>query len=194
MQEIDISFKNNEGLNLSGRLWLPPGGKPEAFAIFAHCFTCNKNFHAVRNISQALVLSRIAVLSFDFTGLGRSQGDFADTNFSTNVADLVSAAAYLEKTYDAPQILVGHSLGGAAVLHAARDIPSVKAIAVVGAPYNVAHVSKHLGKDIEKVRKEGEAEINIGGRPFHIKQQFLDDINSVSLEEDKSTSDIRKYL
>ncbi|MBC8078450.1 MAG: alpha/beta fold hydrolase, partial [Chloroflexales bacterium] len=129
-----LTFLNTAGQRLAARLDLPPEGAPSAYALFAHCFTCSKNLAAITNISRALTNAGVGVLRFDFTGLGESEGDFADTNFSSNVDDLVEAAAFLAREYAAPQLLVGHSLGGAAVLHAAARLPDVTAVATIGAP------------------------------------------------------------
>jgi len=135
-----LYFKGSGGNQLSALLDLPADGRPEAFALFAHCFTCTKNLKSINHISRALTRERVAVLRFDFTGLGESEGDFADTNFSTNIADLVAAANFLKTDYEAPRILIGHSLGGAAVLQAAGQIPSSIAVAVIGAPADPAFV------------------------------------------------------
>ena len=134
MASQKVNFQNQEGLTLSARLELPVNQHPHTYALFAHCFTCNKNLTAVRNISRALNLNGIAVLRFDFTGLGESDGEFADTNFSSNVSDLIAAAKFLEDNYKSPAMLVGHSLGGAAVINAASQLPNVKVVATIGAP------------------------------------------------------------
>jgi len=183
MQFQKISFKNANGENLSARLDSPLSGEPVAFALFAHCFTCSKNLKAVGNISEALNREGIAVLRFDFTGLGESEGDFADTNFSSNVADLIAAAAFLEKTFQSPKILIGHSLGGAAVLQAAGNISSAIAVATIGAPADPTHVKHLLGSTQETIEQEGEAEVSIAGRPFKIKKQFLDDLEQSKMQE-----------
>ncbi len=176
-----ITFQNNEGETLVGRLEMPADRHPHNFVIFAHCFTCTKNLIAVKNISRALISHGFAVLRFDFTGLGESDGDFADTNFSGNVSDLVEASRFLEKNYRAPTLLVGHSLGGAAVLFAAAEIASVTAVATIGAPSNPVHV-KHLFKStIPEIKQTGKAVVNLGGRDFTIKKQFLDDLETNSL-------------
>jgi len=146
MAFLKLTFPNADGAHLGARLDLPDVGPPTAFAIFAHCFTCTKNLKAVGNISGALNDHGVAVLRFDFTDLGESEGDFADTNFTTNVADLVSAAQFLAKEYSAPQLLIGHSLGGATVVQAAADISSVKAVATIGAPSEPGHVLAMLGE------------------------------------------------
>ncbi|MCH7754503.1 OsmC family protein [candidate division KSB1 bacterium] len=183
MQFQKISFKNANGENLSARLDLPLTGEPVAFALFAHCFTCSKNLRAVGNISEALNREGIAVLRFDFTGLGESEGDFTDTNFSSNVADLIAAAKFLEKEYQSPKILIGHSLGGAAVLQAAGNIPSAIAVATIGAPADPTHVKHLLGSTQETIEKEGAAEVSIAGRTFKIKKQFLDDLEQIKMQE-----------
>jgi len=165
---------------------LPIDGNPIAYAIFAHCFTCTKNLSAIGNISNALTKHRIAVLRFDFTGLGDSEGNFTDTNFSSNVSDLISAADYIVKNYTAPQILIGHSLGGAAALLAAGKIPSLKAVVTIGAPFEPSHIMKLIKDDVKKIEETGKATVSIGGRPFEIKKQFLDDLLE-NKEEDKIT-------
>ncbi|MEM9361791.1 MAG: bifunctional alpha/beta hydrolase/OsmC family protein [Bacteroidota bacterium] len=178
-----VSFSNKEGQHLVGRLELPADQHPHNFAIFAHCFTCTKNLLAVKNISKALTSNGFAVLRFDFTGLGESEGDFADTNFSGNVDDLVAAADFLTENYTAPTLLIGHSLGGAAVIFAASDIESIKAVATVGAPSNPVHV-KHLFKSgLQEIVATGEAVVNLSGRDFKIKKQFVDDLETKSLPD-----------
>jgi putative redox protein len=181
MPSQKIYFKNTSTEQLAARLELPVNQQPVAYALFAHCFTCNKNLTAVRNISRSLNLNGIAVLRFDFTGLGESEGDFADTNFSSNVQDLVSAAKFLEENYQAPSLLVGHSLGGAAVIAAAEHLPSVKAVATIGAPFDPSHVSHLFAAGIEEIKEEGIANVQIGGRPFTVKKQFLEDIKEANL-------------
>ena len=177
-----IRFRNANGEELAARLELPASQRPYAFALFAHCFTCNKNLAAVRNISRALNLRGIAVLRFDFTGLGESEGDFGNTNFSSNVEDLVQAARYLEEHHQAPELLVGHSLGGAAAICAAHELPFVKAVATIGAPYAPGHVSHLLKEEGEEIEKKGVAEASIGGQPFTVKKHFLEDIREQNLE------------
>ncbi len=183
MQFLKLSFANAQGQQLAARLDLPLDEKPRAHAIFAHCFTCTKNFKALVHINQALTGEGIAVLRFDFTGLGESDGDFAATNFSTNVADLVAAARYLEAHFDAPSLLIGHSLGGAAVLQAAVQIPSCKAVATIAAPAEPAHLTRFLKDRGNEISVAGEAEVTIGGRPFKITRQFLDDLKRPRLEQ-----------
>lgn len=176
MNSEKVTFLNKENIQLSARLELPVDNKPHAFAVFAHCFTCNKNLMAVKNISRALTREGIAVLRFDFTGLGESDGDFSESNFSSNVQDLCAAADFLNEHYQAPELLIGHSLGGAAVLSAAHFIASVKGVVTIGAPSAPQHVKHLLKQGLEEIQTTGEAEINIGGRPFQIKKQFLDDL------------------
>ncbi|TAI49213.1 bifunctional alpha/beta hydrolase/OsmC family protein [Flagellimonas allohymeniacidonis] len=181
MNTQKVEFQNREGQKLVGRLELPVDQHPHNFALFAHCFTCNKNLLAVKNISRSLVSKGFAVLRFDFTGLGESEGDFADTNFSGNVEDLVVAANYLKENYQAPTLLIGHSLGGAATIFAAADIDSVQALATIGAPANPVHVKHLLRSGIEEIEASGKAVVNLAGRDFTIKKQFLDDLETKSL-------------
>ncbi len=183
MRSSKINFTNKHGEMLSGRLDLPANQVPHNFAIFAHCFTCTKDFSAVRNVSKALASEGFGVLRFDFTGLGDSDGDFADTNFSSNVSDLVCAANFLAKEYKAPSLLVGHSLGGAAAIFATAELDSILAVATIGAPSNPVHVKKQFGSQAEAVTKQGEAVVKLAGRDFTFKKQFFDDLESVSLPE-----------
>ena len=178
MKSRKLTFINPEGKSLSARLDLPANQDPHNFAIFAHCFTCSKDFSAVRNVSRALASEGFGVLRFDFMGLGKSEGDFADTNFSSNVTDLISAAEFLAKEYKAPSLIVGHSLGGAASIFAASKIESIKAVATIGTPSEPEHVTHLLQSKIEDIEEHGFAKVNIGGREFMIKKQFLDDLKS----------------
>lgn len=173
-----ISFKNSNNEELSGRIDFPLIARPTAFVLFAHCFTCSKNLKSVEHISQAFTAQGMAVLRFDFTGLGQSKGDFSDTNFSTNLSDLRDAYSYLEEHFQAPQIMVGHSLGGAAVLHVSGELEAVKAVATIGAPSAPTHVAHLLDGGKKELEETGEAEVNIGGRPFKMKKQFLDDLEA----------------
>ena len=173
MSSKAISFPSSAGHVLAARLDLP-SGEPRARAIFAHCFTCSKDSKAAAYISQALAARGIAVLRFDFTGLGASGGDFSASSFSSNIDDLLCAARFLGETSGAADILVGHSLGGAAVLAAAQRIPGARAVATIGAPFEPKHVV-HLIRT-EDVLRDGAAEVNIGGRPFNLQKQFLDDL------------------
>jgi len=171
-----VKFTNKNGYELAARLELPVNQHPHSFAIFAHCFTCTKNLPAVRHIGRSLIQEGFALLRFDFTGLGESDGEFADTNFSTNLEDIYAAARFLEEHYQAPEVLIGHSLGGAAMIHAACKLESVKGVATIGAPYNPIHVSHLFSRGWEQIQSEGQAKVNIGGRPFMVKKQFLDDL------------------
>lgn len=176
-----VSFTNKNNDQLAGRLELPLNRKPHNFAIFAHCFTCTKNLTAVKNVGRALTAQGFGVLRFDFTGLGESEGDFENTNFSGNVDDLIEAASYLEAHYAAPSLLIGHSLGGAAAIFAASRIDSVKAVAVINSPSDPAHLTHLLRDSTSQIRKEGKAKVNLGGIDFTIKKQFLDDLRNKSL-------------
>lgn len=177
-----VTLKGALGDELAARLDRPDG-PARAYALFAHCFTCSKDIFAAARIAGALAERGIAVLRFDFTGLGMSGGDFANTNFSSNVADLIAAADFLRETYEAPDILIGHSLGGAAILRAAGDIPEASAVATIGAPADAAHVSKNFGDKISAITENGEAEVELAGRTFRIKKQFLDDIEEHTQQE-----------
>ncbi|HEX9777460.1 MAG TPA: alpha/beta fold hydrolase [Geopsychrobacteraceae bacterium] len=183
MKSLKVSFPNAQGLSLAARLDLPQDEQPIAYALFAHCFTCTKNIKAAVNIAAALNREKIAVLRFDFTGLGQSEGEFAATNFTTNVADLVAAARYLEQQHAAPQLLIGHSLGGAAVLQAAQQIPSARAVATLAAPHDPRHVARHFEENRQQIEQRGEAEIKLAGRSFIIRKQFLDDLQMQQLDE-----------
>jgi uncharacterized OsmC-like protein/alpha/beta superfamily hydrolase len=184
MQFQKLYFKNPDGKRLAARLDLPLDEKPTAFAIFAHCFTCTKNLNAVVNIDRALSMNGIAILRFDFTGLGESEGDFSETNFSTNVADLIAASDFLKEAYEAPRLLIGHSLGGAAVIQAAEKIPSAEAVSTIAAPAQIHGLFPFIdGPRLEKLEKDGETAINISGRDFKIKKQFIEDLRQNRMEE-----------
>jgi uncharacterized OsmC-like protein/pimeloyl-ACP methyl ester carboxylesterase len=170
-----FQFSGADGSQLAAALELPEG-EPLAFALFAHCFTCGKDVLAAKRIAVALAAKGIAVLRFDFTGLGSSEGDFANSTFSSNIADLVRAADHLRETRGAPAILIGHSLGGAAVLAAAGQIPDAKAVATIAAPSDPAHVTNFFKDKIDDIRNHGKVEVSLAGRPFSIKREFLDDI------------------
>jgi uncharacterized OsmC-like protein/fermentation-respiration switch protein FrsA (DUF1100 family) len=178
-----VRFENTDGDTLTGDLVMPADGRPRAYALFAHCFTCGRNVRAARDISSAMAQEGIGVLRFDFTGLGSSEGDFADTSFLTNVGDLVAAAEYLAREHRAPAILIGHSLGGAAVIHAAREIPSAVAIATIGAPADPSHVTHLLEHASDEIRETGSADVELGGRPVRIGKRFLDDLEATCWEE-----------
>jgi uncharacterized OsmC-like protein/alpha/beta superfamily hydrolase len=179
-QTHSVSFPGASGATLAARLEAP-AERPLAFALFAHCFTCSKDTKAATYISAALAERGIAVLRFDFTGLGGSEGDFANTNFSSNIGDLVAAANFLRKTYRAPAVLIGHSLGGTAMLAAAQKIPETLAVATIGSPYDPDHVLRLLKDSLGAIQAEGEALVQIAGREFRIKKQFLDDIQGRKL-------------
>ncbi|WP_323755566.1 bifunctional alpha/beta hydrolase/OsmC family protein [Roseivirga sp.] len=192
MKTIKLQFKNAEGFLLSAKLEQPVDKKPVAYALFAHCFTCSKNLLAVTNISRALTSKGIGVLRFDFTGLGESEGDFADTNFSGNIQDLVVAAEYLAKNYAVPSILIGHSLGGAAVLMAASQLDFIKSVVTIGAPSDTPHLKKLFKSSLEEIEENGKAVVSLGGRPFTIKQQFIEDLDKTELTS--VISELRKPL
>jgi putative redox protein len=177
-----LFFESTTGARLAARLDTPDDGEPGAYALFAHCFTCNKNYKAMAHISRALAEAGIAVLRFDFTGLGESEGDFADTNFSSNVADLIAAAEFLKEEFEAPKILIGHSLGGAAVLQAAARIPSSVAVVTIATPSETAHLARLLAGTRPSLEARGEAEITIAARTFTIKKQFLDDLERTHMQ------------
>ena len=187
-----LAFENSKGVELSGRLELPINQNPRAYAIFAHCFTCNKNLTAVKNISRALTSHGFGVLRFDFTGLGQSGGDFAETSFSSNVQDLIDVSHYLEKEYEAPKLIIGHSLGGAAAIFASKKIRSILATATIGAPSSPVHVAHLFESSLEQIKNEGHALVNIGGRSFPITNEFLKDISEKNMKE--VVGDLRKPL
>jgi uncharacterized OsmC-like protein/fermentation-respiration switch protein FrsA (DUF1100 family) len=170
-----FDFPNARGERLAALLDAPVG-EPRGYALFAHCFTCGKDVHAAKRIAQALTALGIAVLRFDFTGLGSSEGEFANTTFSSNVADLVAAADHLRASRRAPALLIGHSLGGAAVLAAAGAVPEARAVVTIAAPSDPGHVVGLLRARVEEIRTQGEVEVAIAGRPFRIRREFLDDI------------------
>lgn len=173
---------------LAARLELPVDKRVNAYAIFAHCFTCSKNLIAVTHISRGLTSKGIAVLRFDFTGLGESEGDFEDTNFSSNLSDLITAAEYLKENYGEAKIMVGHSLGGAAVLMAAAQLKGIEAIATIGAPADPVHVTHLFQNSLEEIEASGKAKVSLGGRPFTITKQFVEDL------EDYEKLDVIKEL
>ncbi len=186
-----ITFAGHDGGRLAARLDLPEG-PVLATALFAHCFTCSKDIPAARRISARLAAMGIAVLRFDFTGLGHSEGEFANTTFTSNVEDLIAAAHYLVGRDMAPALLIGHSLGGAAVLRARAGIPSVKAVVTLGAPADPGHVSHHFEQALPEIEQEGSAEVSLGGRPFRIGKAFVDDISEAALNP--SVADLKAAL
>ncbi len=173
-----IKFNNKKGYQLCAKIDLPLKKNPYPFVIFAHVFTGNKNLTASKHISRALTMNGFGVMRFDFTGLGESEGDFSDTNFSSNVEDLEAAAEYITEKYMAPAVMVGHSLGGAAAIFAASKIDSIKAVVSIGAPSYPEHVTHLLKDKREEIEKNGCAQVDIGGRKFTIKKQFLDDLEA----------------
>lgn len=192
MRSKKITFIGSFGDTLSARIDLPEKNDPGAYVLFAHCFTCSKNLKAVGNIARALSDKDIAVFRFDFTGIGESEGDFADTNFSSNVDDLVAASEYMAREFQAPDILLGHSLGGAAVLQAAQEIQSCRAVGTIGSPCNPDHVLKNFEPNLDEIEKTGEAEVRLAGRPFKIKKQFLDDLEETRM--DKYINNLQRAL
>ncbi|MFT5722771.1 MAG: putative OsmC-like protein/alpha/beta superfamily hydrolase [Motiliproteus sp.] len=181
-----IQFEGSAGNQLAALLDQPTGAI-SAYAIFAHCFTCSKDVFAASRISAALTELGIAVLRFDFTGLGSSDGEFSNSNFSSNIADLVAAARYLEQSHQAPQILIGHSLGGAAVLASAKHLDSVRAVVTINAPASPEHVLKNFHCSIDEIKQQGAADVMLGGRQFSISKQFIEDMDQHSLAKDIST-------
>lgn len=182
MQSERVRFDNTRGQQLAGRIDLPITGDPLAYALYAHCFTCSKDLRAIGRITETLALHGVATLRFDFTGLGDSEGDFSETNFSTSVTDFLAASVFLAENYQAPELLIGHSLGGAVVLAAASSIESARAVVTLAAPSSPAHIRRHIAGDIETILTQGHAEVDLAGRPFTLKEQLLADIESVELD------------
>ncbi|KRB40460.1 MAG: bifunctional alpha/beta hydrolase/OsmC family protein [Pseudomonadota bacterium] len=179
---LRVEFPGHSGATLAARLDLP-NGPVRAFALFAHCFTCSKDLMAARRIAADLAREGVAVLRFDFTGLGSSEGEFASTNFTSNVADLIAAADYLRGHYQAPSVLIGHSLGGAAVLAVAKDIAEVRAVVTIGAPFDPSHVLHNLGSSLQEIEEKGQAQVVLGLKTFTIRRQFVEDVRRRSLRE-----------
>lgn len=173
-----VQFNNAQGLTLTGDLELPESSPPRAYALFAHCFSCTRKIRAAVHITRAMAAQGIAVLRFDFTGLGQSEGDFSDSSFSANVDDLLAAAEWLAAEHQPVQILVGHSLGGTAVLAAAPHIDSCRAVATINAPAEPKHVLQHMEDSLEAIEKSGSAVVNLGGRPFRIRKEFVQDVRN----------------
>jgi len=192
MKSTKLNIQNEKGHKLQAYLELPANQKPNNYAVFAHCFTCSSTLSAVKNISRALTNHGFGVVRFDFTGLGRSEGEFADSHFSANVSDLLAVNTFLEENYKAPSLLVGHSLGGAAVITAASKLDNIKAVATIGAPATVGHVTKLFSHGLDEVKDKGDVEVNIGGRPFKINQEFVDDFSKTNLPE--ITKNLRKAI
>jgi uncharacterized OsmC-like protein/alpha-beta hydrolase superfamily lysophospholipase len=182
MKTEKATFTGSDGQQLAAQLDLPPGA-PRAVALFVHCFSWGKDLKSARRLTTRLTDRGFVVMRFDFTGLGSSEGDFADTNFSSNVADLLAAADWLRQTYSAPSLLIGHSLGGAAVLAAASRIPELTAVATIGAPHDPGHVAHLFSGALDEIEENGHADVSIAGRTFTVKKQFLDDIGGSQLDE-----------
>lgn len=174
-----MEFINSVGIKLAATIELP-AVPIKYYAIFAHCFTCGKDIIAASRVSKMLAAKGVAVMRFDFTGIGDSGGDFAETNFSSNVEDLVSAANFLRNKFDAPQLLIGHSLGGTAAIHAASDIPECKAVVTIGSPATPNHLLDNFPNEVKIIENKGIAEVNFGPKTFQIKKQFIEDLNSQS--------------
>ena len=191
MRSERFNFPNGKGEQLAATLDVPLG-KPTAYALFAHCFTCGKDILAAKRIAERLAMHGIAVLRFDFTGLGGSEGEFANTHFSSNVDDLVAAADHLRKMHGAPAILIGHSLGGCAVLAASHRIPDARAVVTIAAPYDPSHVVGLFKDQVDTIKAQGEVEVQLAGRPFRIKREFLNDVAEKKLNE--CLANLRKAL
>ena len=183
MKSEKVEFKGILGETLAGRMDIQESGELKATALFAHCFTCSKNLKVVGHITRKLAELGITTLRFDFTGLGQSEGDFTNTNFSSNVGDLVAAGKFMKKKIQAPSLLIGHSLGGAAVIQAASDLDSVKAVATIGAPANPVHVKENFKMQLDEIEETGEATVTLAGREFKIKKQFLDDLEENNINK-----------
>lgn len=191
MRSERFNFPNTKGEQLAAMLDLPLG-KPTAYALIAHCFTCGKDNIAAKRIAERLTINGIAALRFDFTGLGGSEGEFANTHFSSNVDDLVAAADHLRKMHGAPAILIGHSLGGCAVLAASHRIPDARAVVTISAPFGPSHVVGLFKDSVDTIRQEGKADVSLAGRPFTIKREFIDDVTEKKLDE--CLANLRKAL
>ncbi|MFZ0846556.1 MAG: alpha/beta fold hydrolase, partial [Pseudolabrys sp.] len=191
MRSTRFNFPNSKGEQLAATLDMPLG-PPIAYALFAHCFTCGKDNLAAKRIAEQLAIHGIATLRFDFTGLGSSEGEFANTHFSSNVDDLVAAADHLRKQHGAPAILIGHSLGGCAVLAASHRIAEARAVVTIAAPYDPSHVTGLFKDQVAAIREQGAVDVQLGGRPFTIKREFLDDVAEKKL--DACLADLRKAL
>ena len=191
MRSTRFNFPNSKGEQLAATLDMPLG-PPMAYALFAHCFTCGKDNLAAKRIAEQLAIHGIATLRFDFTGLGSSEGEFANTHFSSNVDDLVAAADHLRKQHGAPAILIGHSLGGCAVLAASHRIAEARAVVTIAAPYDPSHVTGLFKDQVAAIREQGAVDVQLAGRPFTIKREFLDDVAEKKL--DACLADLRKAL
>ena len=192
MKRSKMKIENSKGHLLNAFLELPANQKPDEYAIFAHCFTCSSSLVAVRNISRELTAQGFGVLRFDFTGLGLSEGEFVESHFSANVQDLLDVHQYMTQEYKAPALLIGHSLGGAAVICAGKELSNVNAVATIGAPANVSHVKKHFSHAIDEIDEKGEVKANIGGRSFTINREFVKHFEKTDLLE--VVSELKKPL
>lgn len=181
MKSTKLKIENKKGHILNAFLELPANQKPNYYVIFAHCFTCSSTLGAVRNISNTLTTHGFGVVRFDFTGLGRSEGEFSESHFSGNVDDLIAVHNYMKTNFEAPCLLVGHSLGGAAVLVAASQLDDIKAVATIGAPATVSHVKHLFSHNINEIPEDVDVQVNIGGRPFVINKEFVSDFDKTDL-------------
>ena len=192
MKKESVSFKNREGIELSAFIYHPLDRHPRFFALFAHCFTCNKNLKAIQNICNTLSQMGVAVMSLDFTGLGSSKGDFENTNFSSNISDLMDASEFLSESYSAPSLLIGHSFGGAAAIFAALSLPEIKAVVTIGSPSDHNHIAHLFDDHLASIEKNGSSRVNIGGRGFQINNAFIKDLRQKDLGS--SLSQLRKPI
>lgn len=192
MKTIKLSIPSRQGHELNAYLELPANQKPNYYAIFAHCFTCSSSLTAVKNVSRSLAQDGFGVVRFDFTGLGRSGGEFADSHFTANIQDLIDVHSFMTEHYEAPSLLVGHSLGGAAVLVAASKIDEIKAVATIGAPAHVNHVKHLFSHSEDEIPEKGKVKVDIGGRPFEINKDFMQELDKVDLP--KIVKKLRKPL
>lgn len=181
---IKFTFTGSSGHSLAARLDMPEGETARAYALFAHCFTCSKDIFAAGRIARRLTGQGIGVLRFDFTGIGMSEGDFSNTNFTSNVDDLVLAADHMRQEYKAPTLLIGHSFGGTACIKAARRIPEVRALVTIGSPADTHHIQHQFFDQRDEILVNGEAEVLLAGRPFRLKRQFIEDIEAQNITED----------
>ena len=184
MLKKELNIVNRNGETLAAHLNIPLNGEINNVAVFAHCFTCSSSLAVVKNISNELTSNGISVLNFDFTGLGRSEGEFSDTNFSNNISDIEDVNNFLIENYVAPTIMIGHSLGGAAAIIASSKLENIQAVVSISAPSFVKHVTKLFNSDVETINQKGFSQLSIGGRPFTIKKQFLDDLEMHNLEDE----------
>lgn len=191
MPRKKIDFEGHDGGRLAGLLEYPEEAA-KAYVLFAHCFSCGKDIAAASRIARALMARGFAVLRFDFTGLGNSDGDFANTNFTSNMDDLLKAAEFLKSEYRAPSLLIGHSLGGTAALAVASQIPECQGVVTIGAPHDPEHITRHFEDSLESIQRDGEARVDLGGRELTIKKQFVDDVSRIS--QDNVIGKIKKAL